>query len=98
MKLPNFLDVADLNRLKSAMGIPRNKIGNLRGIEVRRLGATREEIRQLREEGLEVDKQDVIALPDGTYYTRIGVSFFIFVTYHNTVEIILTRDFISLTA
>ena len=48
------------------MGIPRNKIGNLRGIEVRRLGATSEEIRQLAEEGLEVDKQDVVALPDGT--------------------------------
>ena len=66
MKLPNFLELNDLIRLKSAMGIPRNKLGNLRTVEVRRVGATREEIRQLAEEGLEVDQQDVVALPDGT--------------------------------
>ena len=66
MKLPNFLLSDDLIRLKSAMGIPRSKLGNLRAIEIRRVGATRDEIRQLAEEGLEVDKEDVVALPDGT--------------------------------
>lgn len=66
MKLPNFLVLDDLVRLKKAMGIPSNKLGNLRAVDVRRVGATVHEIRQLAEEGLEVDKQDVIPLPDGT--------------------------------
>jgi hypothetical protein len=66
MKLPNFVVLDDFIRLKNAMGIPRNKLGNLRVIEVRRIGATRDEIRQLAQEGLEVDKQDVVLLPDGT--------------------------------
>jgi|SRR5208337_2325657 len=66
MKLPNFLESDDLLRLKRAMGIPFDKIGNLRAIEVGRAGATRDEIRQLAEEGLEVEKEDVVPLPDGT--------------------------------
>ena len=66
MKLPNFLILDDLVRLKRAMGIPSNKLGNLRAVDVRRVGATVQEIRQLGEEGLEVNKQDVIPLPDGT--------------------------------
>src|SRR6476661_7836031 len=66
MKLPNFLLSDDLNHLKIAMGIARNKFGNLRAIEVRRDGATRDEIRRLAEDGLEVDKEDVVPLPDGT--------------------------------
>lgn len=66
MKLPNFLLSNDFIRLKSAMGIPRDKLGNLRAIEIRRDGATRDEIRQLAEGGLEVEKEDVVPLPDGT--------------------------------
>jgi hypothetical protein len=66
MKLPNFLVSGDFIRLKSSMGIPRNKLGDLRAIEIRRGGPTPDELRQLSEEGLEVDKEDVIPLPDGT--------------------------------
>ena len=66
MKLPNFLVVDEFIRLKNAMGIPRNRLGNVRAVNVKRVGATREEIRQLAKEGLEVDKQDVTLLPDGT--------------------------------
>jgi hypothetical protein len=66
MKLPNFLVSDDLIRLKGGMGIPRNKLGNLRAVEVRRVGATHDEIEKLAQEGLEVDRQDVVSLPDGT--------------------------------
>ena len=66
MDLPNFLEFKGLLRLKRTMGIPPNKLGSLRAIEVRRVGATRDEIRQLAEEGLEVEKKDVVPLPDGT--------------------------------
>lgn len=66
MKLPNFLVSDDFIRLKSAMGIPRDKLGNIRAIEISRDGATREEIRQLAKGGLEVRKEDVVPLPDGT--------------------------------
>jgi HNH endonuclease len=70
MKLPNFFMSDDLNQLKSAMGIPRSQLGNVRAIEISRVGATHEEIRQLQEEGLEVNKEDVIPLPDGTLSYR----------------------------
>ena len=66
MKLPNFLVSGDLIRLKSSMGIPRNKLGDLRAIEIRRGGPNPEELRQLSEEGVEVPKEEVIPLPDGT--------------------------------
>lgn len=66
MKLPNFLASDDLNRLKRAMGIPRDGLGNLRAIVIKRDGATRDEIEQLGRDGLEVDKEDVVTLPDGT--------------------------------
>jgi hypothetical protein len=66
MKLPNFLVSDDLVRLKSSMGIPRNKLGDLQAIEIRRGRTTPEELRQLGEEGLEVDKEDVLPLSDGT--------------------------------
>lgn len=66
MNLPDFLTFDDLIRLKKAMGLPSNKLGKLGNVHVRRVGATIHEIRQLAEEGLEVDKQDVIPLPDGT--------------------------------
>ena len=48
------------------MGIPRDALGNLRAIEVRRVGATREELRKLAEEGLEIDDEEIVPLPDGT--------------------------------
>jgi hypothetical protein len=66
MKLPNFLVRDDLLRLKRSMGIPRDVLGNLRAIEVRRVGATRAEIEKLAQEGLEVDKEEVVPLSDGT--------------------------------
>jgi hypothetical protein len=66
MKLPNFLVSNDFIRLKSSMGIPRDKLGDLQAIEIRHRRTTREELRQLSEEGLDVDKEDVIPLPDGT--------------------------------
>lgn len=66
MKLPNFFEADDLIRLKRAMGLPPNKLGNLRNFQIRRTGPSSEEIRQLAAEGLEVEKKDVVALPDGT--------------------------------
>lgn len=66
MKLPDFLIFDDFLRLKHAMGIPSQKLGNVRAIEIKRVGATREEIRKLAEEGLEINVEDVVSLPDGT--------------------------------
>ena len=45
MKLPNFPASDAILSLKRAMGIPADELGNLRAIEVRRVGATRNEIR-----------------------------------------------------
>jgi 5-methylcytosine-specific restriction endonuclease McrA len=70
MKFPNFMESAHFVRLKREMGIPPNQRGNLRAVEVRRNGATREEIRRLTKEGLEVEEADVIPLPDGTLSYR----------------------------
>lgn len=66
MKLPNFLSSNDFVRIKRAMGIPHDKLGRIRALEVRRVGVSWEEIRQLDGEGLEVEKHEVIPLPDGT--------------------------------
>jgi hypothetical protein len=66
MKLPNFLMSDDLVRLKRAMGIPANKLGDVKAIEIKSEGVTPSEIQRLGNEGLEVDKRDVVALPDGT--------------------------------
>jgi hypothetical protein len=66
MKLPNFLMSDDLGRLKRAMGIPANRLGDVKAIEIKSDGVTPSENQRLGSEGLEVDKPDVVALPDGT--------------------------------
>jgi len=66
MKLPNFLVSREMLRLKRAMGIADDKLGNVREISVRRDKADREEIRRLAEDGLEVDIDAVQPLEDGT--------------------------------
>jgi HNH endonuclease len=66
MKLPDFTTSMHLNRLKAAMGIPRDKLGDLRAVRYRREKASRKEIEGLAGGGLEVDKGDVVPLSDGT--------------------------------
>jgi 5-methylcytosine-specific restriction endonuclease McrA len=66
MKLPNFLIADDLNRLKTRMGIPPDQIGNVRTIDLRPGRATLNERDQLDKSGLDVDKDDVVSLDDGT--------------------------------
>ena len=66
MRLPNFLISDEFIRLKEAMGIPPDKLGKLRAIEVRCDGVTPTEGKFIEGEGLEVDIRDVVPLPDNT--------------------------------
>jgi 5-methylcytosine-specific restriction endonuclease McrA len=66
MKLPDFRKFDKLIRVKVAMGVPPNQVGDIRAIEIRRAGPTQEEIGRLDGDGLEVEKEDVVPLPDGT--------------------------------
>jgi len=66
MKLPDFKTRDAFVRLKQAMGLPRDALGNLRAVQVRRDGVSYEEIRKLSEEGLEFELGDIVPLKDGT--------------------------------
>lgn len=66
MKLPDFRKFEKLVRVKVAMGIPPNQLGDIPAVEVRRAGLTQDNYRKSAEEVLEVEIGDVEPLPDGT--------------------------------
>lgn len=66
MKLTDFLKFEPLNKLKDSMGIPRHVLGSVRGVVINTHKATLDELRQLGDEGLEIDLADLIVLQDGT--------------------------------
>ncbi len=67
MKLPNFLQFEPFNRLKDGMGIPRDKLGALAGVDMNPGGVSTQEIKQLSKEGIDIrDIDEIRVLDDGT--------------------------------
>jgi hypothetical protein len=66
MKLPNFLAFLPILALKERMGIPRDKLGDLKTLRIEVTRLSIEEVKDLEGDGLEVGIDDVEFLEDGT--------------------------------
>ena len=70
MKLTDFKNFAPFVNLKTKMGIPRDKLGTLRGITLNPHKVSSTEMRGLAEGGLEVSIDDVGIYDDGTLFYK----------------------------